>query len=92
MLAKGLTLHGYRSPEYIKDAGTPELLDRVAADVSSGRVAASSLDVARPAVLIDRDGTINQEVPFIGRPDQLRLLPRRGWAFACCATPASGLQ
>jgi histidinol-phosphate phosphatase family protein len=75
MLAAGVRLQGYRSPEYIKDAGTPERLDRVTADLLSGVVTRSSLEVARPAVLLDRDGTINEEVSYITRPDQLHLLP-----------------
>ncbi len=75
LLGEGAHLHGYRSLEYIKDAGTPERLDRVAEDVSSGVVARGSLDVKRPAVLLDRDGTINEEVSYIWRPDQLKLIP-----------------
>jgi histidinol-phosphate phosphatase family protein len=75
LLARGLRLQGYRSPEYIRDAGTPERLDRVAADVASGLVEQSSLDVARPAVLLDRDGTINEEVSYVRRPEQFRLIP-----------------
>jgi heptosyltransferase-2 len=29
----------------------------------------------RPAVILDRDGTVNEEVGYIGSPEQLRLLP-----------------
>jgi histidinol-phosphate phosphatase family protein len=75
LLARGLRLHGYRSPEYIKDAGTPKRLDGVAADVASGLVEQSSLEVPRPAVLLDRDGTINEEVSYIHGPEQFRLIP-----------------
>jgi histidinol-phosphate phosphatase family protein len=75
MLSEGVHLHGYRSPEYIKDLGTPARLDRVEADVLSGVVARSSLDVRRPAVFLDRDGTINEEVSYVTRPEQLKLLP-----------------
>lgn len=75
LLQRGLRLQGYRSLEYIKDAGTPERLDRVTADVASGLVAQSSLDVPRPAVLLDRDGTINEEVSYIRAPEQFRLIP-----------------
>src|SRR5205814_889636 len=39
MLRSGLELQGYRSPEYIKDMGTPERLDKVCADLRSGRIA-----------------------------------------------------
>lgn len=75
MLREGVHLHGYRSPEYIRDAGTPARLDRVEADVRSGVVARGSLAVQRPAVFLDRDGTINRETSYIVRPDQLKLLP-----------------
>jgi histidinol-phosphate phosphatase family protein len=75
LLEHGLRLQGYRSLEYVKDAGTPERLDRVAADVASGLVAASSLDVPRPAVLLDRDGTINEEASYISGPGQFHLIP-----------------
>ena len=75
MLAEGVHLRGYRSPEYIKDAGTPARLDKVEADVLSGVVARGSLEVRRPAVFLDRDGTINEEVSYITRPEQLKLLP-----------------
>jgi len=75
LLQRGVHLHGYRSPEYIKDAGTPERLDRVERDLASGRIAASSLDVSRPAVFLDRDGTINEEIPFLSWPEGFRLIP-----------------
>src|SRR6201999_3689932 len=44
MMAQGGLLHGYRSREYIKDAGTPERLEKVRRDYESGRVAAGSLE------------------------------------------------
>jgi len=75
MLKEGAHLHGYRSPEYIKDAGTPTRLDSVEADIRSGVVERGTLAVKRPAVFLDRDGTINEDTPFITRPEQLKLLP-----------------
>ena len=75
MLAQGARLYAYRSPEYIKDAGTPERLERVRADYRTGRIARGSLDTAAPAVFLDRDGTINREVDRVRMPDQLTLLP-----------------
>ena len=75
LLRRGVFIHGYRSPEYVRDAGTPERLDRVIADVESGEVSRASLDVKRPAVFLDRDGTINEEVPYLSRPEQLKILP-----------------
>ena len=75
LLAENVHLHGYRSPEYVKDAGTPERLDRVEADLRSGVVERSNLSVLRPAVFLDRDGTINEEASYVTRPEQLKLIP-----------------
>lgn len=73
MLAGGSRIAAYRSTEYIKDAGTPERLDKVEADFLSGRVAQGR--GARPAVFFDRDGTLTAGTGFITHPDQLELLP-----------------
>ena len=70
MLREQVHLHAYRSPEYVKDAGTPERLERVASDVRSGVVARGSLEVRRPAIFLDRDGTINEEVSYLTRPSR----------------------
>jgi histidinol-phosphate phosphatase family protein len=75
MLRKGLVIRGYRSPEYIKDIGTPARLDRVCADLRSGKIARASLETRQPMVFIDRDGTINREVDHLRDPAQLELLP-----------------
>jgi histidinol-phosphate phosphatase family protein len=75
MLARGQTLYGYRSPEYIKDIGSPERLDKAEADLRSGRVQRACLSAAQAAVLLDRDGTLNKEVGFLSEPEALELLP-----------------
>jgi histidinol-phosphate phosphatase family protein len=75
LLREKFHLHGYRSPEYIKDAGTPERLERVKNDLRAGVVARSTLAVKRPAVFLDRDGTINEEVAYLTRPEQIELIP-----------------
>jgi histidinol-phosphate phosphatase family protein len=82
MLAQGRLLLGYRSPEYVKDAGTPERLRKTEQDLTSGRVAACSLRHAAPAVLLDRDGTLNELDGYIRRPEQLRLIPGVAKALA----------
>lgn len=82
MLAQGLRLHGYRSPEYIKDAGTPERLEKVSKDLHSGRVAALSLRTPSPAVFLDRDGVLNETRGHIARPDDLVLYEGAGVAVA----------
>jgi len=75
-------LMGYRSPEYVKDAGTPERLKRVALDLLSGRVAGCSLRNPAPAVFLDRDGTLIEERGHIRRPEDIALLPGIGEALA----------
>jgi histidinol-phosphate phosphatase family protein len=75
MLERGAVLLGYNSPEYIKDCGTPARLDKVCTDLTSGRVARSSLNVKQSAVFMDRDGTINREVNHLSHHEQLELLP-----------------
>ncbi|MGH7388809.1 MAG: D-glycero-alpha-D-manno-heptose-1,7-bisphosphate 7-phosphatase [Candidatus Rokuibacteriota bacterium] len=36
---------------------------------------------SRPAVFIDRDGTLTEEVGYVNHPERLRLLPRSGEAI-----------
>lgn len=74
LLAQGVHLHGYRSPEYIKDAGTPERLDAVNRDLESGRIENGSFSTPAPAVFLDRDGTLNEAAGYVCKPEQLRLL------------------
>ncbi len=75
MLELGRRLHGYVTPEYIKDMGTPERLDKVERDFVAGLPERLSGRHLRSAVFLDRDGTINREVTHLKSPDQLELLP-----------------
>jgi histidinol-phosphate phosphatase family protein len=75
MLRGGARLLGYRSPEYIKDVGTPERYELVCAEYASGVVERSSLSRPQPAVFLDRDGTLNRETGGVTAPEQLELLP-----------------
>jgi len=75
MLDLGRPLYGYVSPEYIKDMGTPERLDKVERDFITGLPERLSGRQLRSAVFLDRDGTINFEVTHLRSPDQLELLP-----------------
>lgn len=74
MLAAGHRLKAYVSPEYIKDMGTPERLDKVERDIAVGLPERLSGRDLRAAVFIDRDGTINKEVNHLRDPGQLELL------------------
>jgi histidinol-phosphate phosphatase family protein len=75
MLALGRPLYGYVSPEYIKDMGTPERLDKVERDFVAGLPERLSGRQLRSAVFLDRDGTINREVNHLNSPDLLEILP-----------------
>jgi histidinol-phosphate phosphatase family protein len=75
MVQTGQRVCAYRSREYIKDAGTPQRLDRVIADYDSGRIERGSMATPARAVFLDRDGTINEEVNRVKHPGEFRLLP-----------------
>jgi len=66
-------LHGYRTTEYVKDMGTPSRLAQVERDVLSGVVERRNLSQAQKAVFLDRDGTINDHVGLLVRPEELRI-------------------
>lgn len=81
LLASGTGLYAYRSPEYIKDAGTPKRYARVLGDWCSGRIARTGLDHPQKAIFLDRDGTLNEEVDHVTRAEELRLIPGVGGAL-----------
>lgn len=64
----------YRSPEYVKDMGTPERIAQVEHDLEAGLVERKNLSRKQKAVFLDRDGTINRYVGFLRRPGELELL------------------
>ena len=73
-LEAGMNLYGYVSPEYIKDMGTPDRYEVVCHDFESGKVARLNKKNPRPAIFLDRDGTINEEVNLLNMPEQLKLI------------------
>ncbi len=81
LVARGANVLAYRSAEYIKDAGTPARLARVEADWRAGKIRPASPGAARPAVFLDRDGTLNDDRPFINCAANLELLPGAGAAL-----------
>ncbi len=88
MLARGIVLQGYRSREYIKDAGIPARLDRVRAEHAEGHIQSRAWHTPVPAVFLDRDGTLNFDRHWINSPEQVELLP--GAAEAVRAINESG--
>lgn len=81
-LEAGMNLYGYVSPEYIKDMGTPDRYEAVCHDFESGKVARLNKKNPRPAIFLDRDGTINEEVNLLNKPERLKLID--GAAEAIC--------
>jgi D,D-heptose 1,7-bisphosphate phosphatase len=64
----------YRSPEYVKDMGTPERIAQVEQDLETGLVQRKNLGQKQRAVFLDRDGTINKYVGFLCKPEEFELL------------------
>jgi histidinol-phosphate phosphatase family protein len=74
-IASSRAVFAYRGDGYIKDMGTPERLLKVEHDQASGMVHRKSGREPRPAVFIDRDGTINVEKGHLSRAGDFELLP-----------------
>jgi histidinol-phosphate phosphatase family protein len=89
LLKRGRILRAYISPEYIKDMGTPDRLDKVERDIIEGLPERLSGRSPRSAVFVDRDGTLNIEVNHLKSPDQLILV--EGAAEAVRKLNRSGL-
>ncbi|MEZ5405597.1 MAG: HAD-IIIA family hydrolase [Verrucomicrobiia bacterium] len=76
LLNKGNSLQAYRSPEYIKDIGTPERYDKVCREYETGVIEKASLSHLQRAVFLDRDGTLMEDrAQGITHWEQVILLP-----------------
>lgn len=76
MLRAGHVLAAYNTPEYAKDAGTPDRLAAVERDLRSGKVARRNLTHPQKAVFLDRDGVITEERGDRVTVDQVALMPQ----------------
>jgi histidinol-phosphate phosphatase family protein len=77
MLRARLRVFAFETTQYLKDMGTPTRLHEVSRDVALGR-ALNRVD----GVILDRDGTINEEVDLLRRVEDFRLLPGATRAIA----------
>ena len=75
LIERGVVLRGYNSPEYIKDCGTPERLDKVCAQYESGLITGANLRFKQKVIFLDRDGTINHLVDHLSKPEDFEMLP-----------------
>lgn len=72
LIAKGM-VYGYRTPEYVKDAGTPERFKTVSNEQKKGIWSKKNLERAQKCIFLDRDGTVNKYNGLISAPDGLEL-------------------
>ena len=70
----GGRIYAYRSPEYVKDMGTPERIREVERDIETGFVQSRNLRQKQRAVFLDRDGTVNKYVGFLRDIDDFELV------------------
>ena len=75
MIQTGGAVYGYASPEYIRDAGTPERLGAVQRDLQAGLTARRNLRLPQRCIFLDRDGTINQYRGLICRDEDFEIEP-----------------
>lgn len=68
-------VYAYKSPEYVRDMGTPDRYEAVSADWKAGIITGKNLARKQRAIFLDRDGTMNKYVGFLTSPDQMELLP-----------------
>lgn len=72
MMREG-SVYGYRTPEYVKDAGTPERFFKCCREQLEGVWDSKCLINKQKAVFIDRDGTINKYNGLIYKEEDLVL-------------------
>jgi len=76
LLKKGKHVSAYYSAEYFKDMGTPERLMQVEGDYKNRRIARLNKRNQRPAIFIDRDGVMCQDMDTSPRAKDLKMLPK----------------
>jgi histidinol-phosphate phosphatase family protein len=64
---------GYRTPEYVKDAGTPARFYKASREQQEHVWARKNLEKKQACVFLDRDGTVNRYKGLIASEEQLEL-------------------
>ena len=72
-LAQKGQAYGYRTPEYVKDAGTPERFYSVSFAQKAGIWGAKNLSQKQKCIFLDRDGTLNVYRGLITEAEELEL-------------------
>ncbi len=81
-------VYAYKSPEYVKDMGTPERIIAVEQDIKSGLIKNKNLNQKQRAIFLDRDGTLNRYEGFLRDIKDFKLID--GVAEAICKINRSG--
>ena len=66
-------VYGYRTPEYVKDVGTPERFYKACEEQRNGVWERKNLSAKQACVFLDRDGTVNKYQGLISSEDQFEL-------------------
>lgn len=74
-LHEKIDVFAYNTPEYLKDMGTPDRLNKVEEAITSGKVSARNLNNKQKCIYLDRDGVINIDTDLIHRPEDFELYP-----------------
>ena len=74
-LMKKKKVFAYNTPEYVKDAGTPERFFKVSDEQKEGIWDKKCLINKQKAIFLDRDGTINVLKGFLNNHSDFELLP-----------------
>lgn len=74
LLKEGKVL-AYKTAEYIKDIGIIERFRKVNRDFNAGKVKRFSKRHKKPAIFIDRDGTLIKDVHLLCRLEDLEIYP-----------------
>lgn len=89
MAASGEAIYAYKSPEYVKDVGTVDRIEKAVSELDAGLISRKNLSNKQSAIFLDRDGTINKLDNFIYKAEDLELLD--GVVEAIGAINSSGL-
>lgn len=74
MISNGDNVYSYHSTEYVKDMGTPERYYSVNRDYEADLCTHRNLSHKQKAIFLDRDGTINEYIPFLVEKDKFELI------------------
>src|SRR3989338_5164234 len=75
------TVKAYNTPEYIKDMGTPDRLDKTEKDFISGKIGRLNKENRRKAIFLDRDGILNKDVDNLHKIEDFELIHGVGHAL-----------